>query len=86
VEPYGDFGPHLHNFYDYAHYRPITASGAMRIARSPQELVGHVRAYRADRTLDREKRAQLVRDMVGDDPRGSVDRIAEAIGDLADSR
>lgn len=85
VQPYGDFGPHLHNFYDYAHYRPITASGAMRIARSPQELVGHVTAYRADRTLDREKRAQLVRDMVGEDPRGSVDRIAEAIGDLADS-
>jgi hypothetical protein len=79
LPPFEDFAPVLHNFYDYEHYRPITRSGAMRFARSPEELVNRIRAYLADPELDSKERADLVRYMVGTNPGESVQCMADGI-------
>ncbi|GMV05462.1 MAG: hypothetical protein AMXMBFR53_17400 [Gemmatimonadota bacterium] len=49
-------------FYDFTHQKPIVASGGVVRARSPEEVVAAVRRYLADRALDAEGRARLVRE------------------------
>jgi hypothetical protein len=82
LPPFADFTKYINNFYDYDHYRPIANSGAIRIARSPEQLLSHVQEYLANPALDREKRAQLVADKCGPDPAHAVDLIARSVVEL----
>jgi len=66
-------------FYDFTHQRPVVESGGVRRARSPGELVEAVRAYLADRTLDGEGRARLVRELCHRVDGGSGRRVGEAV-------
>jgi hypothetical protein len=47
-------------YYQYEHYRPVVELGAVRVARSAEELATHVSAYLANPALDREARRKLV--------------------------
>lgn len=82
LPPFEDFAPFMHRYYDWDHYRPVVASGAARIARSPQDLVGLVRTYTRQPDLDREARAKLADDMCGEAPDRAVGHFAEIIREL----
>ncbi|MDP3727754.1 MAG: hypothetical protein Q8R35_03925, partial [bacterium] len=43
------------------HYAKAVATGAIRLARSQEELIAAINAYLADPALDREKRERLIR-------------------------
>ncbi|HEY9449634.1 MAG TPA: hypothetical protein VIQ60_07755 [Gemmatimonadaceae bacterium] len=47
-------------YYQYEHYRPVVELGAVRVARSADELATHVSAYLENPALDREARRRLV--------------------------
>ena len=79
LAPFEKFAKLMHNFYDYDHYRPIATSGAIRIARTPEELVTHLRSYLADPTLDRPARSALVREICGDNLEASTEAIAAVL-------
>jgi len=50
----------VRRYLDYSHYRKMLDIGGVRVASSPDELLGHVNAYLADPTQDREGRARIV--------------------------
>ena len=47
-------------YYQYEHYRPVVELGAVRVARSAEEIATHVSAYLEDPALDRDARRKLV--------------------------
>ena len=47
-------------YYRFTHYMNITRHGAVRIAESPEQLIGSVGSYLADPSLDREGRRRVV--------------------------
>lgn len=49
-------------FYDHDHYRPILASGGVRLVKNPDELVFAIRQYLEDPARDRDGRARIVRE------------------------
>jgi hypothetical protein len=51
----------IRRYFSYEHYQPVLETGAARIAATPRELVEQVRAYVTDPGLDRQPRAELVR-------------------------
>jgi hypothetical protein len=79
LPPFEDFASHLHAFYDYFHYRPITESGAVRIAHSPGELVAQIVGALRVPKRDQSQRAALVRRMCAVPPAEAVESVASAI-------
>lgn len=75
--PYG-------RYYEYDHYRPLVAERAVRLAHSPEEMRGLLRAALADPASDREHRRRFLRRMFGDTLDGrSGERVARVLLDLA---
>ncbi len=70
-------------YYQFEHYRPVVELGAARFARSPEELAGHVNAYLADSSLDRENRRRLVELEVSLPLGRSSQRILEVLRSIA---
>lgn len=51
--------------YEFDHYKPIIASGAIALARSPQELKTQIQQYLNDKTTHEKERAQLIANFFG---------------------
>lgn len=79
LSPFEDFARHMHNFYDYDHYRPIIESKGVRVVREPEELVETVFRYIENPALDRSERRRLVEEMCGARPDQAIRRIAETV-------
>jgi hypothetical protein len=79
LPPFEDFSAHLHAFYDYFHYRPITRSGAVPVVRSPGELVVEVVGALRAPARRQSQRAALVRQMCAVPPAQAVESVASAI-------
>lgn len=63
----------------YDHYRTVVESGAVRLARSPEELMAHTAAYLRDPALEREGRKRLVDLWCGPFDGGSGRRLAAGL-------
>lgn len=63
----------------YDHYRTVMESGAVRLARSPEELLAQVGRYLRDPGLEREGRKRLVDLWCGPFDGGSGRRLAKAL-------
>lgn len=50
--------------YNFSHYKPIVEEGAVRLAKSLDEIVIHVNMYLANPTIDSEKRQQILKDFI----------------------
>jgi hypothetical protein len=68
-------------YYAFTHYVNITATGAVRVAWTPDEMVALVRGYLDDPTLDREGRRQVVADQCQFTDGQSAARVAAAVLD-----
>jgi len=82
----GDPGPYrlpLHEYYDWEHYQPVVKMGAVRLARSPQDLSNHMHAYLENPALDREGRRRLVDLQVGVGVDESSARIQSVLRKIA---
>jgi hypothetical protein len=82
LPPFEDFASYVHRYYHWDHYEPLIASGGVRLAGSPEELLSMVRQYLADPSLDRENRACLIRETCGPCPADSVPAVAATIARL----
>ena len=65
------------------HYQPVVELGAVRVARSPDELAGHVNDYLADPSLDRAGRRRLLDLEVGVPLGTSTRRIVRVLEEIA---
>ena len=63
-------------YYSFTHYLNITSRNAVRVAKSPAELVGAVAAYLADPSLDAAGRKQVVLDQCQFTDGRSAERVA----------
>lgn len=86
LPPFADFAPHVHNFYDYVHYRPITSSGAVPIARSPEELLSKLQTRLSNRSALLQERGQLLGAMAGESIDKATDRLASRLVAFVRSR
>ncbi|MDP3727714.1 MAG: CDP-glycerol glycerophosphotransferase family protein [bacterium] len=66
-------------YYQTEHYAKAVATGAIRLARSREELIAAVNAYLADPSLDREKRERLIRMQCWRVDGKAGERIAHAV-------
>jgi len=74
-------------YYRFTHYVNVTNRGAVRIAWSPAEMVAHLNAYLADRSLDAAGRGQVVMDQCQFTDGGAAARIAACVADeLSETR
>jgi hypothetical protein len=76
-----EFARSARRYYRFTHYQHITRHGAVRVAESPDQLVSHVAAYLADRSLDREGRARVVAEQCQFVDGRSADRVSRAVVD-----
>jgi hypothetical protein len=61
LSPDRSFQGYIDQYYTrYDHYRTVMEAGAVRLARSPEELLGHIGTYLEDPGLEREGRRRLV--------------------------
>lgn len=74
LRPYGES---IQQYYDYDHQRRIIEMKGVRFARSAEELVGHVRAYLADPTLDLAMRQETRAEYCGKLDGHSGERLAQ---------
>lgn len=72
--------------YDYTHYQPIVRTGGIRLAESEEQLITLVNRYLANRELDREGRARIVREQAWQVDGRSGERVAAAIARFAQGR
>jgi hypothetical protein len=73
-------------YYEYDHYAPVVASGAVQLARTPDEIRVAIRQALEDPCLHSVERAALTRLMFGGTLDGrSHERVAEVLLDLATS-
>src|SRR5688572_13472427 len=68
-------------YYSFTHYVNITARGAVRVAKSPEELVRDVAAYLADPSLDAAGRKQVVLDQCHFTDGRSAERVVRLVLD-----
>ena len=66
-------------YYSFTHYVNITSREAVRVARSPEELVAAVAAYLADPSLDAAGRKQVVLDQCQFTDGRSAERVANLV-------
>ncbi|HET9228508.1 MAG TPA: hypothetical protein VFR31_17660, partial [Thermoanaerobaculia bacterium] len=72
-------GPIDEYYSHYDHYRTVMESGAVRLARTPEELLEHVSAYLRDPGLERAGRKRLVDLWCGPFDGGSGRRLAAGL-------
>jgi hypothetical protein len=70
-------------YYRYEHLRPVVDLGTTRIARTREQLAGHVNAYLENPALDRDGRRRLVELQVDVPPGESSRRIVEVMEELS---
>ena len=71
-------------YYRYTHYRPLVESGAVRVAATPDEMVGCVARYLDRPELDRTGRARAVEEQCYRADGRAAERVAEfVLRDLA---
>jgi hypothetical protein len=75
-----------HYYYTYDHYRTVTESGAVRIARTYDELIDEVAAYIDDPSQDRQERAKLLSLWCGEVDGRAAERVAEALRRFSTNR
>ncbi len=68
-------------YYSFTHYVNITNRHAVRVAKSPDEMVAMVAAYLADRSLDAEGRRQVVLDQCQFTDGQSAERVIQLVLD-----
>jgi len=66
-------------FYDYTHYRPLVETGAVRVARSPEEMIALVREYLEHPERQRQERAVASRLLAYQVDGNASRRVAERI-------
>ena len=66
-------------YYSYTHYQQIVRTGAVRIAKTPAEMIDGVNAYLRDRSLDAAGRRRVVEEQCEFTDGRSAERIAEAM-------
>ncbi len=71
-------------YYEYDHYKPLVASGAVSVARTPDEMRQMIREALTNPTRQRTQRTSLLRALMGDTLDGrSGERVASALLALA---
>ncbi len=78
------FPPYYMNAYSFTHYKPVVELGAVRIAKSFNELVREVKTYLLDPSRDRENRAAAVREFIGFTDGKSYERVMKCIEKIAE--
>jgi hypothetical protein len=66
-------------YYRYTHYRPLVESGAVRVAATPDEMVGCVARYLDRPELDRTGRARAVEEQCYRADGRAAERVAELV-------
>lgn len=74
-----EFAGSARRYYSFTHYVNITRHNAVRVAWTPSELIGHINAYLADRSLDSEGRRRVVAEQVQFLDGRSGARVADAV-------
>jgi hypothetical protein len=69
-------------YYHFTHYLPVTRSGAVDVARSPDELIDLLNVALRDRAHNREGRAKLIAALVERHDGAAADRIMREIESL----
>jgi len=72
-------------YYDYSHYKNITKSKGIRIARSPQELIDLINLYLKNPQIDRSGRAEIVKGQCYKTDGKSGERVANYIFNFLNS-
>lgn len=78
------FPPYFMNAYSFTHYKPVVELGAVRIAKSFEDLVSEINAYLNDLSRDREARRRVVEEFIGFTDGKSYQRVATFIGEIAE--
>jgi hypothetical protein len=86
AEPGSDRERYVRDCYEYEHYRPVVECGAVRMAHDADELVTHVNAYLDDPSLDRDRRAALLRLECGDVDGKAATRAVDCLLRLVEGR
>ena len=73
------FPPYYLNAYSFTHYKPVVESGAVRVAKSMEELIAEVASYLRDPGRDRSGRAAAVREFIGFTDGRSYQRVIDVI-------
>jgi hypothetical protein len=76
-----EFARSARRYYKFTHYANITGHNAVRVAWSPEELIGHVRSYLDDPAQDREGRARVVREQCQFTDGRAAERVAGCVID-----
>jgi hypothetical protein len=80
LSPERSFQEPIDQYYTrYDHYRTVVETGAVRMARSPGELLAHVTAYLREPELERDARRRLVELWCGPFDGQSGRRLAAAL-------
>ncbi len=75
--------PSIRWVYQVSHYQPVLKTGAVRLVRSEAELVGWVKKYLADPSLDRAERKRLVLEQCANLDGQAGKRVAKFLLDKA---
>ena len=76
-----EFAKSARRYYRFTHYANITRHGAVKVAWTPEELIGHVAQYLADRSLDAAARRAVVAEQCPFTDGRSAERVAQAVVD-----
>ncbi len=79
VESGSEMEQYVRYVYGYDHYRTVLEAGAVRMANDMEELVGHVGAYLADPSRDRDGRRRLLQLQCGDVDGRAAERAARVV-------
>ena len=66
-------------YYSYTHYQQIVRAGAVRIAKTPAEMIESINAYLSDPSLDAAGRRRVVREQCEYTDGRSAERVAAAV-------
>jgi hypothetical protein len=69
----------IRRYFSYEHYRPLPASGAVRVAHSPASLLEEVRAYLGDPSRDRDARRDMLERLLPRRDGCSAERVAALV-------
>jgi hypothetical protein len=75
------FARSARRYYQFTHYVNVTRHDALRVGWSPEEMIGHINRYLADRSLDAEGRRRVVAEQVQFVDGRSGERVAHAVAE-----